>query len=99
MNFEETIRQIVREEVRAAVSDAVKNLSIPMQQEGHKGGLSVKEAAEILGFGVNKVYELTRRPGFPAIRDGWKIIIPAHGLYRWMDEESKKNTGAAAIRA
>jgi excisionase family DNA binding protein len=98
VSIEETIREIVHDEVRKAVAEVMREMPIPIQHGQANGGLSVKEAARILGVGVSKVYELTRRPGFPAIRDGWKIIIPAHGLYRWMEEEAFRNDGSAMAR-
>ncbi|KPV42070.1 hypothetical protein AN477_19685 [Alicyclobacillus ferrooxydans] len=61
--------------------------------------LTVREAAKVIGLGKNKMYELTRRKGFPCIRDGWKIIIPRDALFRWLEEEAFRNTGEATQRA
>jgi excisionase family DNA binding protein len=58
-----------------------------------KAALTVQEAAELLGVSRGKAYEMTRRPGFPCIRDGRRIIIPRDALLRWMDEEARRNTG------
>ncbi|WP_051663455.1 helix-turn-helix domain-containing protein [Alicyclobacillus macrosporangiidus] len=58
-----------------------------------KAALTVPEAAELLGVSRNKAYEMTRRPGFPCIRDGRRIIIPRDALLRWLDEEARRNTG------
>lgn len=60
--------------------------------------LNVREAAQVVGVGINKRYDMTRRKGFPAIRDGWKIIIPRDALIKWLNEEAFRNDGEAASR-
>ncbi|HAR47626.1 MAG TPA: excisionase [Firmicutes bacterium] len=37
---------------------------------------SLNELAKQLGISIPKAYELTKTPGFPAIRIGSRIIIP-----------------------
>ncbi|MCL6445989.1 MAG: helix-turn-helix domain-containing protein [Alicyclobacillus sp.] len=97
MSIEESLREMVRSEVREAVREAVQDAlkELRYTPRSDKAALSVKEAAEVLGVGINKVYELTRRPDFPAIRDGGRIVIPTSGLYRWMDQASRES---AAVR-
>jgi len=60
--------------------------------------LTVQQAAKVMQIGVTKTYDLTRRKGFPAIRDGWKIRIPTHALFKWMEEEAFRNDGTPAVR-
>lgn len=48
---------------------------------------TAKEAAQVLGFGVNTVYQLTYTPDFPKIRIGRRILIPAKGLEEWLQRQ------------
>lgn len=82
---EDDLRKIVREELQAAIQH-----SRPPEE---LKPFSVKQAASFLGIGTEKCYELTRRKGFPALRDGNRIIIPREGLRRWLEEEASKNPG------
>jgi len=79
---EDRLREIIREELAAALDKP----QVPR-------ALSIKEAAEILGVNLNKMYEMTRIKGFPALRDGNRIIIPPDALKRWMDREAFANPG------
>lgn len=92
---EEVLRQIVREEVRNAMSNLHNT---PDVDRGLPPVLTVREAAKVLQLGVTKTYDMTRRKGFPAIRDGWKITIPTAALFKWLEEEAFKNTGDAMQR-
>jgi excisionase family DNA binding protein len=49
-----------------------------------KLALKPKEAAPLLGVGVNKIYELCHRADFPAIRVGAGYIIPVDALQHWL---------------
>ncbi len=49
---------------------------------------TVREAAILIGVNPVAVYELTRQPGFPAVRIGRRIVIPRVGLKRWLDNQS-----------
>ena len=49
-------------------------------------GLTVDEAAELLGIGKNLMLKLTTVEGFPAIRFKRKIIINKKKLQEWFDE-------------
>ena len=54
----------------------------------NKTALSVQELADQLGISLPKAYELTKRPDFPALRIGTRIIIPAEELNKWLSTES-----------
>lgn len=96
MSFEETIRQIVREEIRAAL-EAIPTQT-PSDYSNYPPSLKVEDVAKIMSIGINKAYDLTRRPGFPAVRDGWKIRIPRDAFFRWFEQRALENTGEAASR-
>lgn len=92
MTMEEVIRRIVREENERHLEE-IKSLLDSYIGDGVPKTLSVKEAAEILGFGVNKTYELVHRAedtGFPYIRDGKRIRIPYQALINWMNERARQ---------
>lgn len=57
---------------------------------GLQGRLAVKpkEAARLLGIGVNAVYELCHRSDFPVVRVGNSMIVPLDGLRRWLDRQA-----------
>lgn len=92
MTMEEVIRRIVREENEKHLKEVKYLLESYLNDEVPKT-LSVREAAEILGFGVNKTYELVHRAedtGFPHIRDGKRIRIPYQAFIAWMNERAKQ---------
>ena len=91
MSMEEMIRQIVREENEKHLQD-IKRLLESYSLNDEPKTISVKEAAEILGFGINKTYELIHRAEetkFPHIRDGKRIRIPYQALINWMNERAR----------
>lgn len=49
--------------------------------------LRVEHVKEITGLGINAVYQMTRRKGFPAIREGRSILIPRDTFRKWMEEQ------------
>lgn len=51
-----------------------------------KIGISVDEAAALLGIGRNLMLKLVTVPGFPYIRFKKKIIINKSKLQQWFDE-------------
>ena len=48
--------------------------------------VTVEQAAQITGIGICSMRMLTRRPGFPRINIGTKIVIPVSALRRWLEE-------------
>lgn len=55
-----------------------------------KTTMNVHELAKQLGISIPKSYELTKTPGFPAIRIGSRIIIPIDEYKKWLAESSNK---------
>lgn len=53
-----------------------------------KIGISVEEAANLLGIGKNLMLKLVTVPGFPSIRFKRKIIINKNKLQLWFDENA-----------
>jgi excisionase family DNA binding protein len=57
--------------------------------------LKVPEAAELVGLGRSKLYELMQAGEIPVIRIGRGVRIPASGLREWV----ARQTEAAADRS
>ena len=51
--------------------------------------MTVKDVQKLLGIHSNNVYELVRRPGFPAVRvSERRIIIPRDRFLKWLDNSA-----------
>lgn len=48
--------------------------------------VSIEQAAHLTGIGICSMYTLSRRPGFPRINVGNKIIVPVSALRRWLED-------------
>ncbi|MCD8116871.1 MAG: helix-turn-helix domain-containing protein [Oscillospiraceae bacterium] len=55
----------------------------------HKLALKPKEAAALIGVGVNRIYQLCHRADFPAVWIGRTCVIPVDGLRRWLDAQAE----------
>ncbi|MBQ0071939.1 MAG: helix-turn-helix domain-containing protein [Spirochaetales bacterium] len=53
-----------------------------------KTTISVQELAAQLGISLAKTYELVKRPGFPTIRIGTRILIPVELFNDWLRRNS-----------
>ena len=47
-------------------------------------GISVEEAAKLLGVSKPKLYQLMKRDDFPVYKSGGRVIISYEGLRIWM---------------
>lgn len=56
--------------------------------ESDKLGITVNEAAKLLGVGRSLMLKLVTVEGFPAIRFKKKIIINKNKLQQWFDENA-----------
>lgn len=56
--------------------------------EDDRIGITVDEAAKILGIGKNLMLKIVTLPEFPAIRLKRKIIINKNRLQQWFDENA-----------
>jgi excisionase family DNA binding protein len=45
------------------------------------------EAAEVLGLGRAKVYQLIRDGGLPSVRIGKSVRVPAERLRQWVERQ------------
>ena len=55
-----------------------------------KTTISVQELALQMGRSLPKAYELVKRPGFPTIRVGTRILIPTEAYREWLRSISLK---------
>ncbi len=53
--------------------------------------ISVTELSMMMGISLPKAYELVKRPGFPSVRMGTRILIPKNAFEEWLNEEAKKS--------
>lgn len=53
-----------------------------------KTTMSVRELAERMGISLPMAYDLTRRPDFPSIRVGARILIPVEAFHTWLAKEA-----------
>ena len=62
----------------------------------NKVTISVQELSSQMGISLAKAYELTRRPGFPILRVGTRILIPVDSLREWL--QSPRGAGSQPQR-
>jgi excisionase family DNA binding protein len=53
------------------------------------------EAAEAIGIGRSKVYELLASGELPSIRIGASVRVPVDALRAWIDRQLDENRGAS----
>ncbi len=51
--------------------------------------LRIEEAAEVVGLGRSKLYELIRMGEIPAVKIGRSTRVPVRGLMEWAEEKTK----------
>ncbi|MEC2715360.1 helix-turn-helix domain-containing protein [Bacillus cereus] len=80
--IKESIREVVREEIQAALAQ--------FQQKSQPNKvMRVKEAAAYLNIAVCRMYELAKHPQFPAIRDGRKLLFLQKDLEAWLETQKE----------
>jgi len=52
--------------------------------------MSVQEMALQMGISLPKAYELARRPGFPVLRVGTRVLIPTDEFRAWLASAARK---------
>ena len=84
----DSLRQIIREEVRAAIADRLDGDKLPPL-------LTRVEAMNLLRIKSWKMSELMARPDFPVMREAG-VLIPRDKLFIWIDRNTRwveDNTG------
>ncbi len=51
--------------------------------------LSVKEAQEVFGISIGKMYDLTRQKDFPVVRVNKRVLIPIVQLEAWIADQAE----------
>jgi hypothetical protein len=57
--------------------------------------LKMKDVAKIMGVCVPKAYDIARRPDFPVIKDGNRLIVPRDAFFKWFNETAVGQTSHA----
>ncbi|CCW08031.1 helix-turn-helix domain-containing protein [Bacillus sp. HC-Mk] len=83
--IKESIREVVREEIQAA-------LAAFQQQAQPNKVMRVKEAAAYLNIAVCRMYELANHPQFPVIRDGRKLLFLQKDLEAWLEAQKEESS-------
>lgn len=52
--------------------------------------MNVPELASSLGISIPSAYKLVKKPGFPVIHIGNRILIPIEAYREWILRESQK---------
>jgi len=56
--------------------------------------LRPQEAAELMGIGRSKVYELLSDGTLPSVRVGHSVRVPLEGLRQWVEERAQEGVVA-----
>lgn len=66
--------------------DELKNLPVTFR---------VELLAKVLDVNLTRAYEIAKRPGFPSIRLGKRLVIVRDGFIRWLENEIQKDKSVA----
>lgn len=75
------LSEIVREEVQAAVCDAMQERSLPIL-------LTLKEAADILGVSHTTMYRVSKVHDFPVTHDFGHVKVVTDQMLEWIKDSS-----------
>lgn len=82
VNFDvEELRDVIREEVRAAVRESMKMQQLPPF-------LTRVQMMDVLHIGATKAAELMARPDFPVCREAG-VLIPTKMLFEWIERHTQ----------
>lgn len=75
--------------ITTEIKDKLKDFKPGVEEE--KLTYTPKEAAKVLGIGVNAIYELVKEDDFPSFKlsDGDKWYISRKGLNEWVENQIK----------
>ena len=51
--------------------------------------LNAKTVAKVLGVSPSSGYELMRKPGFPVLRVGNRMVVPKEQFIQWVTEHTE----------
>lgn len=77
----EEFRQILREEIKNAVADVIRQNQLPPM-------LTRKQLMELFQIGPTKCSELLNRADFPVLREAG-VLIPTHLLFKWIEKNTR----------
>lgn len=53
-----------------------------------KQTISVQELSDMMGISLGNAYKLVKRPEFPSMRIGARILIPVEAYRIWLDSQT-----------
>lgn len=83
MNIEEIIRQIIREEIHAALERKPTNWNIDNEYPEY---LNAKMVSKILSCSLRNAYEIMNRADFPLIQIGRTKRVKRESFFSWLDQ-------------
>lgn len=63
-----------------------------------KTTISVQELAARLGVSLPIAYDLVKRPDFPSLRIGGRILIPVDQFQAWLNRQTKAEPTDSSVR-
>ena len=92
---EKTLECLFSDALERAITTVLSEAAKQAKPTPTKLGISVTEAAELLGISRNQAYELARRDDFPSLNIGGRIVVSLRGLEDWVDRQAA-GAGVAA---
>ena len=85
------IEALFSDALREALASVLEKMAQNVQPEDPGPlGLSITQAAELLGVSRACMSQLVRRADFPAVKIGGKYLISRAGLAEWLEEQTGK---------
>ncbi len=89
MTFEDTIRQIIREETSDIIQTEISKVLEDIKTQNQlKPFLTREEMMELFHIGPTKATELLKRPDFPVFREAG-VLIPTEMLLEWVRRNTR----------
>lgn len=92
---EKTLEVLFSDALERALTTVLAETAKQVKPSPTRLGVSVTEAAELLGISRNQCYELVKRDDFPSLTIGGRIVVSLRGLEDWVDRQA----AGAGVRA
>ena len=87
MDFQEILTNAVNKAVMEALDKAAGAIS-PQGDPLARRTVTPREAAQMLGVPLPRMYQFIRRDNFPKIKNGNKYLIPIERFNDWISQEA-----------
>lgn len=85
---EKTLETLFSDALERALTTVLAETAKQAKPSPARLGVSVTEAAKLLGISRNQAYELAKRDDFPSLNIGGRIVISLRGLEDWVDRQA-----------